>query len=68
MTWPSTLAGAYAQPGLTTEQFRAYALTFWKVGLINEKQFDALMAEHAAQTGRTWQKAIQDLEAELRQS
>lgn len=51
---------------LTNEQYKGYAILFWKVGLINEAQFDALVAEHNSHNGKTFPAVIEQLEAELR--
>lgn len=60
------LAGIYGHPALTNEQFKGYALLFWKVGLINEAQFDALIAEHNSHNGKTFPEVIEALESQLR--
>ena len=51
---------------ITTQQFKAHAALFWKVGVITEEQFDALMAESNLRVGETFSRMVIRIEEELR--
>lgn len=59
----STIGGPES---ITTQQFKAHAALFWKVGIITEEQFDALMAESNVHAGKTFSHMVIQIEEELR--